>query len=83
MLRKLALAFLFPLALALPARADQVTSFTLDNGLELVVIEDHRAPVVTHMVWYRTGRADEAPGHSGIAHFFEHLMFKGDRKSVV
>lgn len=77
MLRKLALAFLFPLALALPARADQVTSFTLDNGLELVVIEDHRAPVVTHMVWYRTGRADEAPGHSGIAHFFEHLMFKG------
>jgi zinc protease len=56
---------------------DNVTSFTLENGLELVVIEDHRAPAVTHMIWYRTGAADEAPGHSGIAHFFEHLMFQG------
>ena len=64
--------------LAAPALAtDDVTSFTLDNGLELVVIEDHRAPVVTHMIWYRTGAADETPGHSGIAHFFEHLMFQG------
>lgn len=57
--------------------ADQVSTFTLENGLELVVIEDHRAPVVTQMVWYRIGSADEAPGHSGIAHFFEHLMFQG------
>ena len=56
---------------------DDVTTFTLDNGLELVVIEDHRAPVVTQMVWYKTGAADETPGHSGIAHFFEHLMFQG------
>ncbi|CAM8669946.1 PqqL Predicted Zn-dependent peptidases [Paracoccaceae bacterium] len=64
--------------LAAPAQAtDDVTSFTLENGLELVVIEDHRAPVVTHMIWYRTGAADETPGHSGIAHFFEHLMFQG------
>jgi zinc protease len=54
-----------------------VTSFTLDNGLEAVVIQDHRAPVVTHMVWYRVGSADEPPGESGIAHFLEHLMFKG------
>lgn len=60
-----------------PALADQVSTFTLDNGLELVVIEDHRAPVVTQMVWYRIGAADEAPGNSGIAHFFEHLMFQG------
>ena len=57
--------------------ADQVSSFTLDNGLELVVIEDHRAPVVTHMVWYRAGSADEPPGSSGVAHFLEHLLFKG------
>ena len=56
---------------------DQVTSFTLDNGLELIVIEDHRAPVVTHMVWYRAGSADEPPGSSGVAHFLEHLLFKG------
>ncbi len=62
---------------AAPLWANEVSTFTLDNGLELVVIEDHRAPVVTQMVWYRIGAADEAPGHSGIAHFFEHLMFQG------
>ncbi len=56
-----------------------VTTFMLDNGMEIVVIEDHRAPVVTHMVWYRAGAADEAPGKSGIAHFLEHLMFKGTK----
>ena len=54
-----------------------ITTFTLENGLTGVVIEDHRAPVVTHMVWYRVGAADEARGESGIAHFLEHLMFKG------
>ncbi len=52
-------------------------SFTLDNGMRVVSIPNHRAPVVTHMVWYRVGAADEAPGQSGIAHFVEHLMFKG------
>ncbi|MEM7213498.1 MAG: pitrilysin family protein [Pseudomonadota bacterium] len=64
----------------LPARAlaeQPVTTFALDNGMDVVVIEDHRAPVVTHMVWYRVGAADEARGVSGIAHFLEHLMFKG------
>ncbi len=63
--------------LALPAAAEPVTTFTLDNGLEVVVIEDHRAPVVVQMIWYRVGSADEPAGHSGIAHFLEHLMFKG------
>jgi len=56
-----------------------VASFTLDNGLELVVIPDHRTPIVTHMVWYKVGAADEQPGKSGVAHFVEHLMFKGTR----
>ncbi len=65
------------LAFALPAGADTVSSFKLDNGMEVVVIEDHRAPVVVHMLWYRIGSADEAAGVSGVAHFFEHLMFKG------
>lgn len=61
-----------------PALAsDDVTSFQLENGLDVVVIEDHRAPAVTQMVWYRVGAADEAPGKSGIAHFLEHLMFQG------
>lgn len=54
----------------------RVTDFLLDNGMEVVVIPDHRAPIVTHMVWYKIGSADEPPGKSGIAHFFEHLMFK-------
>lgn len=49
----------------------------LDNGMQVVVIENDRAPVVTHMVWYRVGAADEPTGKSGIAHFLEHLMFKG------
>ncbi|WP_127113848.1 M16 family metallopeptidase [Shimia sediminis] len=63
---------------ALPAFAkDQVTDFQLDNGMQVVVIEDHRAPVVMHMVWYRAGSADEQPGVSGVAHFLEHLLFKG------
>ena len=54
-----------------------VTQFELSNGMDVVVIEDHRAPAVVHMVWYRTGAADEPPGVSGIAHYLEHLMFKG------
>ncbi len=64
-------------ALPLIAAADEmVTSFTLDNGMEVVVVEDHRAPVVQHMVWYRAGSADEPVGQSGVAHFLEHLLFK-------
>ena len=76
MLHRLGLALLASV-FALAARAETVTSFTLDNGMEVVVIEDNRAPVVVHMVWYRTGAADETAGVSGIAHFLEHLMFKG------
>lgn len=65
-------------ALLAPAvSADEVTTYTLDNGMEVVVIEDNRAPVVVHMVWYRVGSADESAGKSGIAHFLEHLLFKG------
>ncbi len=66
----------------LPASAMNldVADFTLANGMEVVVIPDHRAPVVTHMVWYRVGSADEVSGKSGLAHFLEHLMFKGTAK---
>ena len=60
-------------------KGPEVTSFFLDNGLQVVVIPDHRAPVVTHMVWYKAGSADEPPGSSGIAHSLEHLMFKGTK----
>ncbi|AKO98554.1 putative Zn-dependent peptidase [Marinovum algicola DG 898] len=66
-------------ALAQTSIEDQVTTATLDNGLEVVVIEDHRAPVVVHMLWYRAGSADETPGVSGVAHFLEHLLFQGTK----
>jgi zinc protease len=52
-------------------------TFTLGNGLQVVVIENHRAPIAIQMLWYRVGAADEPPGKSGIAHFLEHLLFKG------
>ncbi|MEM6277109.1 MAG: pitrilysin family protein [Pseudomonadota bacterium] len=70
------LAFGFSLTAYSASAAEAVTTFTLDNGMEAVVIEDHRAPVVVHMVWYRVGSADEPEGISGIAHYLEHLMFK-------
>lgn len=54
-------------------------TFTLANGLQVVVVTNRRAPVVLHMMWYKAGAADEPPGKSGIAHFLEHLMFKGTK----
>lgn len=64
------------LGLSTALHADEVSTTTLDNGLEVVVIEDHRAPVAVHMLWYRAGSADEPPAASGVAHFLEHLLFK-------
>jgi zinc protease len=55
---------------------------TLSNGMQVVVIENHRAPVLTHMVWYKVGGADEPVGISGTAHFLEHLLFKGTEKQT-
>ncbi len=72
-------------ALMLPAAAmaqtsGKVTDFVLANGMQVVVVEDHRAPVVQHMLWYRAGSADEPKGSSGVAHFLEHLLFKATDK---
>ena len=64
---------------AQPSSANKATQFTLKNGLQVVVIPDHRAPVVTHMVWYHVGGTDDPAGLSGEAHLFEHLMFKGTK----
>jgi len=79
MLRAIALSLSFAFA-GWSAQAqdinDAVTSFELDNGMQVVVIEDHRVPVVQHMLWYRAGSADEPIGSSGVAHFLEHLLFK-------
>jgi zinc protease len=62
------------------ATSSSPATFTLGNGLQVVVIPDHRTPVVTQMIWYKVGSADETPGKSGLAHFLEHLMFKGTSK---
>ena len=78
----LALAVTLTTLPALAATAPPaVTHFTLPNGLEVVVVPDRRTPVVTHMIWYKVGSADEPAGKSGIAHFLEHLMFKGTARN--
>ena len=81
-LRRLGVAAAFYAALCTPAAAEffNPETFTLENGLQVVVIENHRLPIVTHMVWYKVGAADEAAGETGLAHFLEHLMFKGTDK---
>jgi zinc protease len=58
----------------------RASEFTLANGMQVVVVPDHRAPVITHVVWYRIGGADNIAGQSGLAHFLEHLMFKSTGK---
>jgi zinc protease len=83
-MRRPFLGLLASLVLFTPAAAQEepaaIGHYTLDNGLELVVIPDRRAPIVTHMIWYRVGGADDPAGQSGVAHFLEHLMFKGTEK---
>ena len=78
--RALLMSAALPAALATASGAagarEGVTDFTLENGMEVVVIENHRAPAVVHMVWYKAGSAEEQPGHSGVAHYLEHLLFK-------
>jgi len=71
------------ISLAPPAHADSepaIESFTLKNGMEVVLIPSHRVPAVTHMLWYRVGAADDYPGRSGLAHYNEHMMFQGTKK---
>src|SRR5438128_7185828 len=75
-----ALALAWALAVASPASPappSLVTEVTLDNGLRVLVLEDHRNPIVTVQTWYRVGSRNEVPGKTGLAHFLEHLMFKG------
>src|SRR5262245_63010150 len=59
-----------------PASLD-VAEAMLDNGLRVLVLEDHRSPVVSVQMWYRVGSRNERPGATGLAHFLEHMMFKG------
>ncbi len=66
---------------AAPAGGPQVAHFALQNGLQVIVIPDHRAPVVTQMIWFKVGGMDDPPGYSGLAHFFEHMMFHGTKQT--
>ena len=78
-MRRVALLFFLLLPLSLTSARAEVfnpETATLENGLKLIVVTNRRAPVITHMVWYNVGSMDEPPGKTGIAHFFEHLMFK-------
>src|SRR5574341_1877492 len=59
------------------AEAPPVTETVLDNGLHILVLEDHRSPIATVQTWYRVGSRNEVPGATGLAHFLEHMMFKG------
>jgi zinc protease len=79
-IRLVFLLFLFIFPLHANAQTFGAEEFTLANGLQVVVIPNHRAPVVTHMLWMKVGAADEQPGRSGMAHYLEHLLFKGTAK---
>ena len=72
-------ALCMPLA-ALCAEPQPTHEFTLDNGLKVIVREDHRAPVVVSQLWYKVGSSYETPGQTGLSHALEHMMFKGSRK---
>jgi len=76
MLKRLVFLLLTGLALTVQA-APQVREFKLDNGLKLLVQEDHRAPVVVSQVWYRVGSSYEPGGLTGLSHLLEHMMFRG------
>ncbi len=64
-------------AITAPLDAAQVQEHVLDNGLKVLLLEDHKSPAVTFQVWYRVGARNEKDGKSGLAHFLEHMMFKG------
>lgn len=70
----------FLLLLPITARAEQVKEYRLENGLKVLIIEEHKAPVATFQVWYRTGSRNEPAGKSGLSHLLEHMMFKGTEK---
>lgn len=74
----LCITFLW-LAFTAPAHALTIETGKLDNGLQIVVLPNHRAPIVTQMIWYRVGAMDEKLGQGGLAHMLEHMMFKGTR----
>src|SRR5919106_6226341 len=74
------LAMIPSIAAAAETQAPQVQEVILENGLKVLLLENHKSPIVTFQVWYRVGSRNEVDGKSGLAHFLEHMMFKGTRK---
>jgi zinc protease len=72
--------FVFPLQLSAAGLGEQVYETVLDNGLKVILLENHKAPVVTFQVWYRVGSRNEEWGKTGLSHMLEHMMFKGTKK---
>ncbi len=79
-LRIIILKFIFVYLLSVISFASEIKEYTLKNGLEVIVIEEHKAPVATFQIWYRIGAKDEPIGKSGLTHLLEHMMFKGTSK---
>lgn len=79
-MRRIKVFLIFLLLFPFTASAGQVKEYILENGLNVLIIEEHKAPVATFQVWYRTGSRDEPAGKSGLSHFLEHMMFKGTEK---
>src|ERR671919_1484475 len=81
-MRQLPFCFLVSVLFFLhPADAAQIKEFVLENGLKVLLLEDHKSPAVTFQVWYRVGARNEEDGKSGLSHFLEHMMFKGTPKT--
>ena len=76
-LRRITLLAVLLLSPPISSFAAQVQEFNLDNGLKVLLLEDHKSPAVTFQVWYRVGGRNEKDGKSGLAHFLEHMLFKG------
>ncbi len=79
-LRIIILQLIFIYLLSVLSFALEIKEYTLKNGLEVIVIEEHKAPVATFQIWYRVGAKDEPIGKSGLTHLLEHMMFKGTSK---
>lgn len=80
MKKTLPIIILFLLCLAARAQGIEVKEHVLDNGLKVLIVEDHKAPTATFQVWYRVGSRDEGIGKTGLSHLLEHMMFKGTEK---
>ena len=80
-LRPLVIAIVFQLLLVLPAQAEiRIETFHLKNGMEVIVVPNHRVPAVSHTIWYKVGAGDDPEGKSGLSHYLEHMMFQGTKR---